>query len=118
MSINWSISGGPGALGQDGTHQFFMDFIGADNIQRSLKLTFGPGGEHIWRDVATNTPVIVDSPVNQFSEQNSQNFAFPILGSTADVQPGTYDVTIREVSLVGLDAGQTVASLTAHLHLV
>lgn len=118
VSINWAVSGGPGALGQDGTHQIVMDVEGADHVTHSFKLTFGAGGEHIWRDVATNTPVIVDSPVNAFTEQNSQNFAFPVLGATANVQPGDYDVTIREVSLVGLDAGQTVASLTAHLHLV
>lgn len=41
-----------------------------------------------------------------------------VLGSTANVPAGEYTITMREVSLVGLDAGQTVASLSANITLV
>jgi hypothetical protein len=118
VSVNFVINGGPGALGQDGTHQWLIDWEGADGLVRTTALEFGPGGQHLWRDTGTNAIVIADDPVNAYSAQNSQNFAFPVLGSTANVLPGEYTVTIREVSLVGLDAGQTVASLSANINLV
>lgn len=118
VSLNWVISGGPGALGQDGTHEWHLTLEGADSVVRDFKLTFGPSGEHVWVNTGTNAVTVIDSPVSPFTEQNSQNFAFAMLGGVADVQPGTYDVTLRQVSLVGLDAGNDVASLTGHITLV
>lgn len=118
ININWSILAGPGGIGQDGTFQYQLLLEGADGVVRDFYLDFDPGtGQHIWEDASGN-PIVVDSPNNAYAEQNSQNFAFAMLGGVADVQPGEYTFVLQKVSLVGLSAGDVVSSLTANVTLV
>lgn len=123
-SMHFSITGAPGFM-TDGDTKFTLSFwkdtdpSAADHWQLLNKLTLvaQADGTQAWVDQANNV-VIGDDPASTVAATNSMNAAFGYWLGTANTAPGRYMVSIDEVAVVGLPAGQSVAGVSAIVNLV
>lgn len=123
-SVHAAISGAPGFM-TDGDTRYVMTFSkdinpGAGDtwqVINTLTLSAQPNGAQVWVDKNGNV-AIGDDPVSTTAATNSMNFAFAYMLGTADAPAGRYMLSIDQVSLVGLAAGQSVSGADAIINLV
>lgn len=109
-SMHFAISGAPGFM-SDGDTQYVMKFYKADVLVNTIKLTADASGNQQWKMPDGVTVAIGDDPVSTTAITNSVNMAFGYSFADADLDPGTYKISIEQVGLVGLQAGQVTAAL-------
>ena len=116
-SMHFAISGAPGFM-TDGDTQYVMKFYKEGTLVNTIKLTADANGNQQWKMPDGVTVAIGDDPVSTTAATNSINMAFGYSFADADLDPGTYKISIEQVGLVGLQAGQVTAALDVIFHAV
>lgn len=115
--FNFAITGGSGFMA-DGDTQYVMKFFKEGALVNTITLSADANGNQQWKMPDGVTVAIGDDPVSTVVANNSVNMAFPFAFADADLDVGTYKISIEQVGLVGLQAGQVTAALDVIFHAV